>query len=182
MNYCTHCSGPLKLTIPSGDDRPRYICRACGTIHYQNPKMVVGCIPVLGEQILMCRRAIPPRYGLWTIPAGYLENDETVIQGAKRETWEEARADIEDLTAYRLFNIPHISQMYLIFRAALVDPHFRPGAESLEVELFSYETIPWNELAFQVIHVCLKHFFRDRQTGDFSFQIDKILPDDHVAW
>ncbi len=178
MKYCTQCGNPLIFEIPHEDDRHRHICTACGVIHYENPKMVVGCIPEYGNRILLCRRAIEPRYGKWTIPAGYLENRETVTEGARREAYEEARLNMGELVPYRLYNIKHISQMYFIFRGLITDETFRPGIESLEVRLFACDEIPWDNLAFRVVAACLENFFKDRESGGFSFKIDEILPDD----
>src|SRR6056297_1030221 len=124
MKFCSNCGRLLSVKIPAGDDRSRYVCESCGMIHYQNPKMVVGCIPERGDRILLCRRSIEPRWGKWTIPAGYLENGETVTQGARRESLEEARARFDELTPYRLFNIRHVNQMYMIFRGVLADDDF----------------------------------------------------------
>ncbi|MBS3732551.1 MAG: NUDIX hydrolase [Desulfobacterales bacterium] len=178
MNYCTHCGHLLNYEIPHGDDRPRHVCPSCGMIHYQNPKMVVGCIAESENRILLCRRSIDPAYGRWTIPAGYLENRETVEAGARREAREEARANLGELVPYRLFTIPHISQMYLIFRAKLLDDHFSAGEESLETRLFGQNEIPWDELAFRVVFASLKDFIRDREAGAFSFDIKEIPPED----
>lgn len=178
MNYCVQCGNPLTFEIPPGDDRPRYMCRTCGTVHYQNPKMVVGCIVEYGDRILLCRRAIEPRYGQWTIPAGYLENLESVAEGARREAFKEARANLGGLVPYRLFNIRHISQMYFIFLGKLLDDRFSAGEESLDVQLFSEKDIPWDELAFRVVRSSLENFLQDRRTGNFSFRITEILPDD----
>lgn len=140
--------------------------------------MVVGCIPEHNGRILLCRRAIEPRLGLWTIPAGYLENGETVNACAEREAFEEARACLTDLSPYLLFNICHINQMYLMFRARLTDLNFSAGSESLEVSLFDEKQIPWNDLAFTVITETLRHYFKDRVSGRFTFDIFDILPSD----
>jgi len=176
MKYCNYCGGFLTVIIPRGDDRPRHTCEACGAVHYQNPKMVVGCIVESGDRILLCRRAIEPRYGKWTIPAGFLENLENVADGARREAWEEARAGLGELTPYRLYSLTPISQMYLIFRAELTDPDFSAGEESLEVRLFTREAIPWDELAFRVVSTCLEDYFSDRASGDYPFRIGEIFP------
>jgi ADP-ribose pyrophosphatase YjhB (NUDIX family) len=137
--------------------------------------MVVGCIPVWDRKILLCRRAIEPRCGKWTLPAGYLENGETVAEGAVRETHEEARAKVERLTPYALYNICYVNQIYFMFRARLVDNHFKPGKESLEVKLFAEDEIPWEDIAFQVLQETLIHYFRDRPTGQFPFYMGEIL-------
>ena len=174
MKYCSHCGEALSLHIPPGDSYPRHVCTVCGKIHYQNPKMVVGCIPEWENKILLCRRAIEPRYGLWTLPAGFMENGETTAEGAARETREEAGAHIEVGPLYTLFNLPHIDQVYLMFRARLLDLDFRPGEESLEVRLFTEQEIPWDELAFRTIRATLELYFSDRAKGRFDFHFDDI--------
>jgi ADP-ribose pyrophosphatase YjhB (NUDIX family) len=143
-------------------------------IHYQNPKMVVGCIPEAEDKILLCRRAIEPCYGKWTLPAGFLENGETVADGAKRETLEEAHARVAILAPYALYNICYVNQIYLMFRARLQDHNFHAGSESLEVKLFDENEIPWDKIAFRVIHATLLRYFGDRRTGRFSFYVDDI--------
>jgi ADP-ribose pyrophosphatase YjhB (NUDIX family) len=176
MKYCSNCAAKLAFKIPSGDDRPRFLCHSCNTIHYENPKMVVGCIPEWGDRILMCRRAIEPRHGKWTVPAGYLENGETVSDGAKREAFEEARARLEKLTPYALFNLTFVNQVYLMFRGNLVDTNYQAGEESLEVQLMTEDEIPWDQIAFPVIRETLKLYFQDCETGHFSFHMGDILP------
>ena len=161
MKYCSHCGAEVAFKIPQGDNRPRYICNTCKSIHYQNPKIVVGCIPVWKDRILLCRRAIEPRYGLWTLPAGFMENGETTQDGAARETLEEANARVEVENLYSLFNLPHIDQIYMLFRSRLLDLDFKPGAESLEVNLFREAEVPWDEIAFPVVKETLKLFFAD---------------------
>ncbi|MCU7853294.1 MAG: NUDIX hydrolase [Candidatus Thiodiazotropha sp. (ex Monitilora ramsayi)] len=170
MKFCSQCGSAVEVNIPEGDNRPRHVCAACGTIHYQNPKIVVGCIPVWQEKVLLCRRAIEPRYGLWTVPAGFMENGETSQQGAARETLEEAcaRVDVEGL--YTLFNLPHINQIYLLFRSRLLDLDYGAGAESLDVGLFEEHEIPWDEIAFPVVRETLRLFFKDREQADFPLR------------
>jgi ADP-ribose pyrophosphatase YjhB (NUDIX family) len=143
--------------------------------------MVVGCIPEIQDQILLCRRAIEPCYGKWTLPAGYLENGETVTAGAERETYEEARAKVEILEPYALYNICYVNQIYLMFRARLVDHKFGVGSESLEVKLFSEDEIPWDEIAFQVIRETLVQYIKDRPSGIFPFYIGDILKKERGA-
>jgi ADP-ribose pyrophosphatase YjhB (NUDIX family) len=169
MNYCSHCAAPVALRKPPGDDRPRFVCEACGAIHYQNPRVVVGCIPQWEERILLCRRAIAPRTGMWTLPAGYLENGETIVEGARRETIEEAGAGVADLFPYLLFNLTVVNQIYIMFRARMSGPRFAPGKESLEVRLFAQHEIPWEKLAFTVIRASLERFFQDRPSGFYPF-------------
>lgn len=167
MKYCSACGKPVSYRIPDMDDRLRYMCDHCGIIHYQNPKMVVGSLPVWQGKVLLCRRAIEPQLGLWTLPAGFMENGETTLAGAQRETFEEAGAAIENGRLYRLFDIPFISQVYLFYLADMTDGKHSPGAESLETALFDEADIPWQELAFPVIHDVLKEYFEDRKTGVF---------------
>jgi ADP-ribose pyrophosphatase YjhB (NUDIX family) len=126
MNFCSQCGGPVLLTVPDEDDRPRYVCPSCGTIHYQNPKLVVGCIPVWEDRILMCRRNIEPRKGFWTLPAGFLENGETTAEGARRETLEETGSTVAGLTPYLMVDIVHIHQIYLMFRSRLLAAGLSP--------------------------------------------------------
>ena len=145
----------------------RDIQRRGRLIQYQNPKMVVGCIPVYGERILMCKRAIEPRFGLWTLPAGFMENNETAAEGAAREALEEANARVEVQDLYTLYSIPHISQVYLMFRAKLLDLDVSPGTESLEVKLVTEDEIPWDHLAFAMVKRTLTHFLEDRRSGVF---------------
>lgn len=175
MNYCSHCGAIVSLRIPPGDTLPRHICDACQTIHYQNPKMVVGCIPEWEDRILLCRRAIEPRYGLWTLPAGFMENGESTTQAAARETREEANAEVEIGSLYSLYSLPHINQVYLIFRSRLLNPDYSPGIESLETRLFLETDIPWDTLAFPVVRQALEDFFHDRRTGDYRLHQGEII-------
>lgn len=175
MNYCSHCGQTVQLVIPDGDNRPRHVCSACGTIHYQNPKMVVGCLPIWNDQLLLCRRAIEPRYGLWTLPAGFMENAETAQQGAARETREEANARVEVLSLFAMINLPHISQVYLMFLAQLLDDGFHPGTESLETRLFAEADIPWNQIAFPVVKECLRLYFSDRAGNGLRMHAGSVV-------
>jgi ADP-ribose pyrophosphatase YjhB (NUDIX family) len=176
MNFCMNCSAPVKKRIPPGDDRPRFVCDSCGTIHYENPRIVVGCIPEWEDTLLLCRRAIEPRYGWWTIPAGYLENGETLSEGAKRETMEEAGARVEILSLYTIFNLTHINQVYLLFHTRLLDLDFVPGKESLEVKLFKEKDIPWDRLAFSPVRETLRLYFQDRPGGVFPLHMGDTPP------
>jgi ADP-ribose pyrophosphatase YjhB (NUDIX family) len=164
----------VRRGIPPGDDRERFICPACGRIHYQNPRMVVGCIPRWENRTLLCRRAIEPRHGTWTLPAGFLENRESVEEGARREMMEEAKASALELLPYGLYNIRHVSQVYLMFRTALASGDFGAGEESLEVRLFEESEIPWDELAFPVVEMTLRRYFRDARRGEFPFHIEDV--------
>ena len=175
MNFCSNCGVAVQLRIPPGDNLPRYVFDACKTIHYQNPKIVAGCLPQWEDKVLLCRRAIEPRYGLWTLPAGFMEKGETTVQTAIRETLEEAGAKIEMTGLYTLFNLPYIDQVYLLYRSRLLDLDFAPGDESLEVQLFSEGEIPWDQLAFRVMHETLKLYFEDRKTGTFGTYVGDIV-------
>ena len=177
MNYCSHCGASVSLKVPSGDTLPRHVCERCGTIHYANPKMVVGAIPEWEGRILLCRRAIEPRAGLWTLPAGFMENAETSAEAAARETFEEACARIEIGEMFTVINVPHINQVHILYRARLLDLDFAPGRESLEVQLFDEAAIPWQEIAFRSIGMTLRHYYEDRKAGRFGFHTgDLLLP------
>lgn len=176
MNFCSQCGAPVRLEIPPGDNRPRHVCAACGAVHYLNPKMVVGCIAEWEDRVLLCRRAIEPKYGLWTLPAGFMENGETIDEGAARETLEEAGARVDIHGLYSLISLPDINQVYLMFRARLLHLDVAPGEESLEARLFAEHEIPWGELAFRTIEHTLKRYFADRLDGNgFPFHADRIL-------
>lgn len=174
MKYCSNCSATVELSIPAGDSLPRYVCTVCQTIHYQNPKMVVGCIPEWEDKILLCRRAIEPRRGWWTLPAGFMENNETLAQAAARETLEEANARVAIGDLYAVYSLPHISQVYFLFRAKLLDLDFKPGIESLDVKLVTEQEVPWNDMAFRVIHDPLRQYFKDRRQGALKFHMGVI--------
>jgi ADP-ribose pyrophosphatase YjhB (NUDIX family) len=171
VKFCPECGAPVELSTPQDDHRERHVCTVCGTIHYQNPKIIAGAIPEWTDgRILLCRRAIEPRSGFWTLPAGFMENGETTSQAAARETLEEANARIDVLGLYAMYNLPYINQVQLWFRAKLLDLDFSPGVESLEVELFDENEIPWDTLAFRPIRYTLEHFFADRKSGEFIFR------------
>jgi ADP-ribose pyrophosphatase YjhB (NUDIX family) len=177
VKYCATCGAPVELRLPQDDNRERHICTVCNTIHYQNPKIIAGAIPEWTDgRILLCRRAIEPRKGFWTLPAGFMENGETTTQAAARETLEEANARIDVLGLYAMYNLPYIDQVQLLFRARLLDLDFSPGVESLEVELFSEDEIPWDTLAFRPIRYTLEHFFEDRRRGNFIFRNTDVEP------
>ncbi len=174
MKFCSNCGAAVALKIPPGDSLPRHVCDACSTIHYQNPKMIVGRIAEWEHRILLCRRAIEPRHGLWTVPAGFMENGETTAQGAARETLEEANARVEIGPLYAMYNIPHINQVYILFRARLLDLDFSAGAESLEVQLFDEADVPWETLAFATVRNTLTHYYADRKAGEYRFHLGTI--------
>jgi len=174
IRFCNSCGAGVTHRIPEGDTLARAVCDACGTIHYQNPKLVVGCVPVHGDRILICKRAIEPRYGLWTLPAGFLENAETVPAGAIRETLEEANARVEIDDLYTVISLPYINQVYVMFRARLVDLDFGPGSESLDVRLFDEADVPWEEIAFRTITRTLRNYFVDRRLGAFPVRLSAL--------
>ncbi|WP_034297028.1 NUDIX hydrolase [Herbaspirillum sp. RV1423] len=176
MKFCSECAHPVSLQIPPDDNRPRYVCSNCGAIHYQNPKMVIGSIPAWkrdGEvRVLLCRRAIEPRYGYWTLPAGFMENGETTTDAAVRETEEEAGARIELGPLFSLINVPHVHQVHFFYLAELLDLDYAAGTESLEVALFKEDEIPWPDIAFPTVEYTLRAFFSDFakvRTGDGGF-------------
>jgi len=177
MKFCSQCGQPVELRTPEDDNVPRHVCTACGTIHYQNPKIVVGCIPEWEDRILLCKRAIEPRYGQWTLPAGFMENDETTHEGAARETLEEATARVEVGDLYTMFNLPHVNQVYMMYRARLLDLDFAPGRESLDVALYRESEIPWPQIAFPVITETLRAYFEDRRRGEFGTHCGDIVRD-----
>ncbi|MCW9014129.1 MAG: NUDIX hydrolase [Gammaproteobacteria bacterium] len=175
MKFCNHCGSSVSYRIPEGDHLPRFICNNCNTIHYQNPRIIAGCIPEWQDKILLCRRAIEPRHGLWTLPAGFMENGETTLQGAARESFEEAHAELNDMSLYCMFSIPHISQVYMMYRGELKNGFARPGPESLEVQLFSEAEIPWDELAFPVIKETLALYYTDKKAGKCEIHDGEII-------
>lgn len=175
MRFCSECGRPVSLVVPEGDNLPRHVCTGCGTIHYKNPKIVAGAVLEYQGRILMCKRAIDPRYGLWTVPAGFMENDETVHQAAARETWEEAVAVPGRLELYGVYNLPHVNQVYIMFQGSLAKPEYGAGPESLEVELMEESQIPWDEMAFRVVTMTLEKYFKDRKHGDFRPFTDDVV-------
>ena len=175
MKFCPNCGAPVTLRVPPDDNRERHVCDRCETVHYQNPKVVTGCLPLWRDRVLLCRRAIEPRRGYWTLPAGFLENGETTEAGAIRETWEEAEARVEKTTLYTVFSLPHISQIYLFYRAEIVEGRYGVGAESNAAELFAESDIPWTELAFPVVTDTLRHYFEDRKQGLYPVHESEIL-------
>lgn len=174
MIFCSNCGARVTEKIPAGDNRTRHVCDACQTVHYQNPNIVAGCIPVWEDRVLLCKRAIEPRYGLWTLPAGFMENGESTEQAAARETWEEACGKVTDMALYGVFSIPHINQVYMMFRAQLAADDYRPGAESLDVRLHEEHEIPWDELAFPVVKLTLTRYYQDMRRGSFPVHVEDI--------
>jgi ADP-ribose pyrophosphatase YjhB (NUDIX family) len=174
MKFCSNCAAPLVRRVPPGDTLPRWVCDACGEIHYQNPKLVVGAIPEHDGRLLLCRRAIEPRYGYWTLPAGFMENDETPGQAALRETLEEAGARIELGAPFSMISIPRVNQVHLFYLARLATLEFKPGEESLEVALVEEARVPWQEIAFRTVGITLKRWFADRAAGRFGFHAEDL--------
>ncbi len=159
MNFCSNCGKPVQLAVPAGDHKARFICSSCNTVHYDNPRMIVGCLPRWKDKVLLCKRSNDPRSGFWTLPAGFLENDETVEAGAMRETREEANARIELVRLISLYSIPVIGQVYVFFLAELMDLDFHPGVETEVTALFGRDEIPWDRLAFTSVRFTLEKYF-----------------------
>ena len=174
MKYCSSCGSKVELKVPQDDHFPRYCCTNCDAIHYQNPNIVTGTIPIMKDRVLLCKRAIHPRPGMWTLPAGFLENGETLGQGAFRETLEETNTEVKMGNLYAIFNIPQISQIYMLFFAEVLREDFGKTPESLEVKLFKEEEIPWQELAFPFVPIVLKNYFADRKVNKFDLKVETI--------
>ena len=178
MKYCSRCAHEVVRKIPEGEDRERDVCPSCEEIFYVNPKIIVGCIPTVGDQVLLCKRAIEPRYGKWTLPAGFMENGETTEQGAMRETWEEAEAEVDIVSLYTHASIVHVNQLQLFFLAKMRTPNFSTTSESNEVALFGEDEIPWDEIAFPTVSNALRLFFKERRLGG-PFNFHRISIDRH---
>jgi len=172
IKHCKQCGTAVEHRIPDdGDTKIRAVCPQCKTIHYVNPLNVVGTIPVWGDKVLLCKRNIEPRFGKWTLPAGFMEMGETTAQGAARETDEEAGAQFEMQELFSLVNVARVGQVHLFYRAQLTSDQFQPGIETQEAMLFSEADIPWDELAFRTVKETLERFFADRKTGSFGFHV-----------
>lgn len=175
IRFCNSCGASIEIAIPDGDTRERHVCNNCGRIQYQNPKIVTGCVPLWQDRILLCRRAIEPRLGLWTVPAGFMENNETLAEGAVRETLEEACAPVSDIRLFGVYSLPRISQVYVMFLGNLLRENgFAVGAETLEVRLFREDEIPWDEMAFRVVETTLKRYLGEREHGGFSIALTDL--------
>lgn len=184
MKFCSLCSAPVEWLIPEGDNRHRFVCTNCHTIHYQNPRIVAGTLPVYQDKILLCRRAIEPRYGFWTLPAGFMENGESTEDGARRETREEANADVSIISLFNMVTVPHIDQVHIFFLAKLEEPIFSCGTESLEVKLFGVDEIPWDELAFPTVYDTLKTYLdqpSNKQATKAGRPLDLTPTNTHVS-
>jgi len=165
MKFCSNCASPVVIETPPGDHLPRHVCPACGVIHYQNPRIIAGCIPEWEDKILICRRAIEPRHGYWTLPAGFMENGETVEHGAAREAHEEALAHVEIGSLIAVVNVLRSQQVHMMFRAKLTNLDFGAGSESLEVKLVHPREIPWDDLAFESVRFTLERYIDDKTNG-----------------
>ena len=165
MQFCSQCAAPVETRVPAGDNRTRFVCTRCEFVHYQNPRMVVGCIPEHEGAILLCKRSIEPRYGFWTLPAGFMELGETLAEAALRETWEEALARVELGPLMALVDVVHAGQVHAFFAARLPAPEFGVGEETLETRLFEAADIPWDELAFPSVRIALECHLENRRSG-----------------
>jgi ADP-ribose pyrophosphatase YjhB (NUDIX family) len=174
IQHCRVCGAATQYRVPPDDNRERAICTACGEIHYENPLNVVGTVPVWGEQVLLCRRNIEPRHGMWTLPAGFMELGESTAAGALRETIEEAGARVEMQDLFTVLNVVRVGQVHLFYRARMLDTHLDPGPETIEARLFREDEIPWDELAFRTVRQTLELFFEDRRKGHFGVHVADI--------
>jgi len=172
--HCRLCGSPTVYQVPADDNRERAVCSACGEIHYENPLNVVGTVPVWGEQVLLCRRNIEPRRGLWTLPAGFMELGESTAEGALRETVEEAGAHVVLEGLFTVLNVVRAGQLHLFYRARMLDTHLDPGPETIEARLFHEQDVPWDELAFRTVRQTLEQFFADRRNGAFGIHAADI--------
>ncbi|TSE26621.1 NUDIX hydrolase [Tepidimonas aquatica] len=176
IRFCRACAAAVEYRVPDdGDSRARAVCSSCGTIHYENPLNVVGTVPVWGDRVLLCRRAIEPRRGKWTLPAGFMELGETTAEGALRETREEAGADVALEGLFTLLNVARVGQVHIYYRARLLSDRFDPGHETLEARLFAEHEVPWDELAFRTVHETLRCYFDDRRRGHFGVHTGDIV-------
>lgn len=174
IQHCRVCGATTAYRVPADDNRERAVCTSCGEIHYENPINVVGTVPVWGEQVLLCRRNIEPRYGMWTLPAGFLELGESVSAGALRETEEEAGAHIELQGLFTVLDVVRAGQLHLFWRARMLDTHLAPGPETIEARLFREDEVPWEQMAFRTVRQTLEHFFADRRAGHFGLHTGQI--------
>ncbi|MEO8377724.1 MAG: NUDIX hydrolase [Candidatus Sumerlaeota bacterium] len=175
MNFCSNCGAPIAIKTPPGDHLPRFVCEKCGSIHYKNPLLVLGCVPEWEGRILLCRRAIEPRLGYWTVPAGFMENGETMQQAAARECHEEALARVDVGSLLAVVSVTHAHQVHVMFRARMITPDFAPGTESLEVKLVAEADVPWEDLAFPSGEFTLRRYFADRAKGIEDHHFTELL-------
>jgi ADP-ribose pyrophosphatase YjhB (NUDIX family) len=176
IKHCKNCGTAVIYRIPDdGDTKERAVCEACSTIHYENPLNVVGTVPHWGDKVLLCKRNIEPRWGKWTLPAGFMELNETVAEGAARETLEESGAQFEMEGFFSLVNIARVGQVHMFYRARLLSDVFKPGSETIEARLFSEDEIPWDEIAFRTVKETLEHYFADRRSGHFAIHAIDIV-------
>ena len=176
IKHCKNCGTAVGYRIPDdGDTKERAVCPVCHTIHYENPLIVVGTVPHWENKVLLCKRNIEPRWGKWTLPAGFMELFETVAEGAARETLEEAGAQFEMESLFSLLNVARVGQVHMFYRARLLSDRFQPGFETIEARLFSEEEIPWDEIAFRTVKATLEHYFADRRAGHFAIHTVDIV-------
>jgi ADP-ribose pyrophosphatase YjhB (NUDIX family) len=176
IKHCKECGTAVEYRTPDdGDTKPRAVCPACHTIHYENPLNVVGTVPHWGDKVLLCKRNIEPRLGKWTLPAGFMELNETTAEGAARETDEEAGAQFEMEGLFTLLNVARVGQVHLFYRARLTSDQFNPGTETMEARLFSEADMPWDEIAFRTVKETLEHYFADRRSGDYGIHCIDIV-------
>ena len=176
IKHCRNCGAAVVYRLPDdGDTHERAVCPACDTIHYENPLNVVGTVPWLEDRVLLCKRNIEPRWGKWTLPAGFMELDETTAEGAMRETHEEAGAQIELEGLFTVLSVPRVGQVHLFYRARLLSDVFDPGFETIEARLFREDEIPWEEIAFRTVKETLLRYFEDRKRGQFTVHTMDIL-------
>jgi ADP-ribose pyrophosphatase YjhB (NUDIX family) len=175
MKFCAKCGGAIVREVPANDNRLRYVCSACRTIHYENPRVVAGCVAEWRGKVLLCRRAIEPRSGRWTLPAGFMEMGETTLEAAVRETLEEANARVGAPELYTVMSLPHMDQVHLMYRASLLDLEFSPGSESTDVQLFDRDSIPWQDLAFPTIRHTLICYVQDLVHGSFRMRAGDVI-------
>jgi ADP-ribose pyrophosphatase YjhB (NUDIX family) len=192
MKFCSSCGQPVTQRVPEGDHLPRFVCTSCDTIHYENPRIIAGCVIEVAGKILLCKRAIEPRHGYWTTPAGFMENGESVQHAAAREAMEEALADVKIGSLLAIVNVLRAHQVHIMFRATLVDPSAQPlfgaGPESLESQLYAEEDIPWSDLAFLSVEFALRRYLEDRRLGreqlhfrDIDWREGKIVTSDGLS-
>ena len=175
IQHCKQCGAKVVYRLPDdGDTKERAVCTVCHTVHYENPLNVVGTVPYWGQKVLLCKRNIEPRKGKWTLPAGFMELDETTSEGAARETDEEAGAQFEMQGLFSVLNVARVGQVHLFYRARLTSDHFNPGTETMEAQLFDEADIPWDEIAFRTVKETLEHYFADRRSGQYGIHVIDI--------